>query len=57
MIATRVAVRERQQDYITRSHAVTKEAVAAWDVTTPLEQLHRHAWAGALTAPAARANP
>jgi cardiolipin synthase len=36
MIATRVAVRERQQDYIARSHAVTKGAVAAWPMSRRL---------------------
>jgi cardiolipin synthase A/B len=30
------AVRERQQDYIARSHAVTREAVAAWPMSRRL---------------------
>ena len=49
-------MRERQQEYIARSHPVTKEAVAAWPMLPPtVEQPHRHARARALTSLGSRA--
>ena len=43
-------VRERQQEYISRSNAVTRQMVASWSVTTsPLEQHPGVAWTGSLT--------